>query len=107
MSGRRPFSLQAAWPLVPLLFSLGVWAYHEYELNRSAGAIRTSFDTIRATVEKSTTHRRLSGRRRARLRRALTVRTRDDHDVTVGIAQPHLAVLRIGIDVGFFDNLGV
>jgi hypothetical protein len=40
---------------VPLLFALAVWGYHEYELNRSADALRTSFDTIKATVQKSTT----------------------------------------------------
>jgi hypothetical protein len=39
------------WPLVPLLFSFALWAYHEYELNRSADAIRTSFDTIKANLQ--------------------------------------------------------
>jgi hypothetical protein len=48
--------LQDMWPLVPLLFSFSVWAYHEYELNRSADAIRSSFDTIKATVDKSGSH---------------------------------------------------
>ncbi len=54
--GGARFSLAKFWPLVPLLFSFSIWAYHEYELNRSADAIRSSFDTIKATVEKSGTH---------------------------------------------------
>jgi len=40
------------WPLLPLLFSFAVWAYHEYELTRSADAIRTSFNTIKANLQK-------------------------------------------------------
>jgi len=55
-SRATPSAPKNLWPLLPLLFSLAIWGYHEYELNRSADAIRTSFDTIKATVDKSGAH---------------------------------------------------
>jgi hypothetical protein len=39
-------------------------------------------------------------------RTTFTVRTGNDHHITVGIAEPNLSVPGRGIDVRFFDNLG-
>lgn len=41
--------------LLPTLLGVLTWAYHEYELTRSADSMRASFETISAQVHKAST----------------------------------------------------
>ncbi len=40
-------------PLIPGIFGMLVWAYHEYELHQSVASINSSFDKVQAAIDKA------------------------------------------------------